>query len=73
MTVGSACIAMPIFSRFKYTAATIESIKCEAEACKVELMVTYDYPVQGKIMKGIRTPASETWVLDKGAAWLVYL
>ena len=57
----------------RYTAAAIESIKCEAEACKVELTVTYSYPVQGKIMSGIKTPASETWVLDRGTAWLIYL
>jgi hypothetical protein len=57
----------------RWTGATIESIACEAEACKVELKVTYDYPVQGAVMKGIQTPMSETWVVDKGAAWLVLL
>jgi hypothetical protein len=59
--------------KIQYTSAAIESVNCDAEACKVELKVTYDYPVPGKIMRGIQTPLSETWVLDKGAAWLVYL
>jgi hypothetical protein len=57
----------------KWTAASIESIACEAEACKVELKVTYDFPVQGTTMKGIQTPLSETWVLDTGVAWLVFM
>jgi len=59
--------------KIQYKSATVESVNCEAEACKVELKVTYDYPVPGKIMRGIQTPLYETWVLDKGAAWLVYL
>jgi hypothetical protein len=57
----------------KYTAATVESVTCEAEACKVQIKLTYDYPVQGKIMRGIQTPLTETWVFDKGTAWIVYL
>ena len=57
----------------QWRAAAIESITCEVEACKVELRVTYDYPVQGRMMQGIQTSMSETWVLDKGAAWLVFL
>ncbi len=47
--------------------------RCEAESCKVEIKLTYDYPVQGKIMRGIQTPLTETWVFDKGDAWLVFL
>ena len=57
----------------KYRAATVESVTCEAESCKVEIQLTYDYPVQGKTMRGIQTPLTETWVFDKGNAWLVYL
>ena len=56
-----------------WKAAAIESISCEAEACRVELKVTYDYPVQGGMMRDIQTPMSETWVLDKGVAWLVFM
>src|SRR6185369_9120231 len=71
-TVSLATYASRI-GKIRYTSATVESVNCEAEACKVDLKVTYDYPVPGKIMRGIQTPLSETWVLDKGAAWLVYL
>lgn len=71
-TVSSATYAARR-GKIQYKSATIESVSCEAEACKVELKVTYDYPVPGKIMRGIQTPLSETWVLDKGAAWLVFL
>ena len=56
----------------KYTAATVESVTCDAEACQVQIKLTYDYPaVQGKVMRGIQTPLTETWVLDKGTAWMV--
>jgi hypothetical protein len=56
----------------KYTAATVESVTCEAEACQVEIKLTYDYPVmRGKVAKGIQTPLTETWVLDNGTAWMV--
>ena len=57
----------------KYTAATVESVSCGEESCKVEIKLTYDYPVQGKMMRGIQTPLTETWVFDKGNAWLVVL
>ena len=72
-----ATVSLVVFKARKgslvWKAATIESITCEVEACKVELRVTYDYPVQGRMMQGIQTSMSETWVLDKGAAWLVFL
>ncbi|HSV20071.1 MAG TPA: hypothetical protein VLR71_16775 [Casimicrobiaceae bacterium] len=48
--------------------ARIESIDCDAEACKVKVWVTYDH----KLMNGISTPFDETWVFDKGQAWYVY-
>ena len=57
----------------KYRAATVESVTCEAESCKVEIKLTYDYPAQGKVIRGIQTPLTETWVFDKGNAWLVYV
>jgi len=48
--------------------ARIDSIDCDAQACTVKLLVTYDH----KLMKGIQTPVEETWVFDKGQAWYVY-
>jgi hypothetical protein len=57
----------------KWTAAKVDSVACEAEACKVQITLTYDYPMQGRIIRGIQTPLTETWVLDKGTAWMVML
>jgi hypothetical protein len=48
--------------------AKIESIDCDAEACRVKLWITYDH----RLMKGVATPLEETWVFDKGQAWYVY-
>jgi len=48
--------------------AKIESIDCDADACKVKLWITYDH----RLMKGVSTPLEETWVFDKGQAWFVY-
>jgi hypothetical protein len=47
--------------------ARIDSIDCDAQACTVKLLVTYDH----KLMRGIQTPVEETWVFDKGQAWYV--
>ncbi len=48
--------------------AKIDSIDCDADACKVKLWITYDH----SSMKGITTPLQESWVFDKGQAWYVY-
>ena len=48
--------------------ASVEKVDCEAEICKVVLKITYDR----KQMKGIETPLSETWIIEKGSAWYVY-
>lgn len=52
----------------RYTAARVEKVTCEAEACKVQMMVTYDH----RLMKGITTAIEESWILDKGQFWYVY-
>jgi hypothetical protein len=46
----------------------VESATCEAEVCKVRVMLTYDH----RLMKGITTPVEESWVLDGGRFWFVY-
>jgi hypothetical protein len=48
--------------------AKVGKIECEAEICKVMMLVTYDT----KRMKGIETPVDETWIIEKGSAWYVY-
>jgi hypothetical protein len=46
----------------------VDSVECGAELCTVRLWVTYDH----RLMKGVQTPIVETWIFDKGQAWLVY-
>lgn len=48
--------------------AKVGRIDCQAEVCKVRMLVTYDT----KQMKGIETPVDETWIIEKGSAWYVY-
>jgi hypothetical protein len=48
--------------------AKVGTIECEAEVCKVTMMITYD----AKQMKGIETPVPETWIIENGSAWYVY-
>jgi len=52
-----------------FRAADIESAACEAETCKVRLKVTLDH----RLMKGIEAPIEETWVLENGQYWYVWL
>jgi hypothetical protein len=48
--------------------AKVEQVECSSDACTVKLRVTYDH----RLMKGVTTPVVETWVFDKGQAWMVY-
>jgi hypothetical protein len=58
-----------IASRINYKVAKINEVTCDAEACKVKLLITYGVPK----MKEIHTPLEESWVIDKGQAWYVWL
>jgi len=48
--------------------AKVDKVECEAEVCKVTMLITYDTPR----MKGIETPLPESWIIEKGSAWYVY-
>ncbi|HEY0722592.1 MAG TPA: hypothetical protein VGD41_01085 [Pyrinomonadaceae bacterium] len=50
-----------------YRAAKVDAVTCEAEVCVVKTMLTYD----AKAIKGIITPVTEQWVIDRGQAWFV--
>jgi hypothetical protein len=52
----------------RYRAASVQKVACEAEVCKVTILLTYDHAV----MKGITTPLEETWLIEGGKAWMVY-
>jgi hypothetical protein len=45
-----------------------DKVACEAELCKVDLIVTID----AKRMKGLEVPLTETWIIEDGNAWFVY-
>jgi hypothetical protein len=46
----------------------VEAVECEGETCKVRISITYDH----RLMKGVVTPAGETWIIEKGQAWYVW-
>jgi hypothetical protein len=51
-----------------WRAAKIDSIDCEAELCKVKVILTYDH----RMMKGVQVPLEESWIIEKGTAWYVF-
>jgi hypothetical protein len=46
----------------------VEKVECEGEICKVSLQLTYDVDR----LKGIKTPISESWIIENGSAWFIY-
>jgi len=55
-------------SRLAYRAAKVGQVACETSVCKVAIDLTYDAPM----MKGVRTPLQEAWIIDHGQAWYVW-
>ena len=51
-----------------WRAAKVDQVECEAEVCKVSMLITYD----ARQMKGIQTPLAESWIIENGSAWYVY-
>ena len=58
-----------IASRLDYKAAEVKGVTCEAETCRVTMLITYDT----QMMKGVHSPLEESWVIDGGQAWYVWL
>jgi hypothetical protein len=55
------------------TGAQVDSVDCSTDACKVKVWITFDAePFPGHPIKGIRTTATETWVIDRGEYWYVW-
>jgi hypothetical protein len=69
---SKAVISRDIFSRrmtiVPFTAYRIEGVSCEAETCKVRSKLTYDH----RTMKGVTTPVTETWVIERGQPYFVF-
>ncbi|MEO8740805.1 MAG: hypothetical protein ABI537_14030 [Casimicrobiaceae bacterium] len=51
-----------------WRAVKIDAIGCDGAVCWAKMTLTYDH----KSMKGVQTPFSESWVIDKGTTWFVY-
>lgn len=51
-----------------FTAYRIDSATCDADNCKVQAKVTYDH----RVMKGVTTPVTETWVAERGGLYFVF-
>jgi len=51
-----------------WRSAKVSKVDCEAELCKVQMLITYDY----RNIKGLETPVPETWIIENGSAWYVY-
>jgi hypothetical protein len=57
-----------VASRLAYRNAEVKEVTCEAETCRVRLVITYD----AKIMAGVHSPLEESWIIEKGQAWYVW-
>lgn len=53
--------------RGAFRVAKVEAVNCDSDACKVQVMLTYDH----RQMKGITTPILESWIFEGGQAWFV--
>lgn len=58
-----------VVSRLDYRNAELKEVTCDAEVCKVKLAIAYDT----KLMKGVHSPLEESWVIENGQAWYVWL
>ena len=51
-----------------FTAYRIDDAACVAESCTVRSKLTYDH----RVMKGVTTPITETWVVERGDLFFVF-
>jgi hypothetical protein len=69
---SKAVISLDNFKRrmsiVPFTAYRIDDAACEAESCKVRSKLTYDH----RVMKGVTTPITETWVVERGQLFFVF-
>ena len=69
---SKAVISLENFKRrmsvVPFTAYRIDNATCDADSCKVQAKLTYDH----RIMKGVTTPVTETWVAERGGLYFVF-
>ncbi len=51
-----------------FRAYRIEAASCEGATCKVQSKLTYDH----RLMKGVTTPVTEVWVIERGNAYFIF-
>jgi hypothetical protein len=51
-----------------FTAYRVDDATCDAESCKVQAKMTYDH----RVMKGVTTPVTETWIVERGGLYFVF-
>jgi hypothetical protein len=51
-----------------WRAVKIDSIDCDGAVCWAKMILTYDH----RMMKGVQTPFSESWIIENGNAWFIY-
>lgn len=54
--------------RTAFRSASVDKVDCAAEVCQVWVVVTYDHPM----IKGVRTPLQENWILEDRTFWFVW-
>lgn len=71
-TGSKAATSLEVYKRktggLAWRLAEVEKVECEGEICKVTVQLTYDMPK----MKGIKTPISESWIIENGSAGFIY-
>ena len=78
LSVGSKAATPPGLYKAKikpgmWRGAKVDKVDCEAEICKVQMLITYDFRApRGGVMKGIETPVPETWIIENGTVGYVY-
>ena len=78
LSVGSKAATPPGLYKAKikpgmWRGAKVDKVECEAEVCKVQMLITYDFRApRGGVMKGIETPVPETWIIENGTVGYVY-
>ncbi len=46
----------------------IDAVDCDGTVCWAKMVLTYDH----RTMKGVQTPFTESWIIEKGNAWFIF-
>jgi nitrous oxide reductase len=69
---SKAVITKENFSRrmsiVPFTAYRIDTASCEGSTCKVQSKLTFNH----RVMQGVTTPVTETWVIENGQPYFVF-